>query len=58
MPKATRPSKLLDGTSDLVLTYEDKDGDWMLVEDVPWRMGILVADTCGKGEQTRVRDTI
>lgn len=21
-----------------VLTYEDKDGDWMLVGDVPWRM--------------------
>ncbi|KAK9726441.1 hypothetical protein RND81_05G215500 [Saponaria officinalis] len=38
MPKVTRPSKLLDGTSDMVLTYEDKDGDWMLVGDVPWRM--------------------
>uniref|UniRef100_A0A453S7M8 Auxin-responsive protein n=1 Tax=Aegilops tauschii subsp. strangulata TaxID=200361 RepID=A0A453S7M8_AEGTS len=23
--------------SELVLTYEDKDGDWMLVGDVPWR---------------------
>ncbi|KAI3525025.1 hypothetical protein L1887_03696 [Cichorium endivia] len=21
-----------------VLTYEDKDGDWMLVGDVPWEM--------------------
>ncbi|KAK9146277.1 hypothetical protein Sjap_006180 [Stephania japonica] len=29
-------SKLLDGSSDFVLTYEDKDGDWMLVGDVPW----------------------
>lgn len=29
---------LLDGTSDFVLTYEDKDGDWMLVGDVPWGM--------------------
>ncbi|XP_074268438.1 auxin-responsive protein IAA12-like [Silene latifolia] len=38
MPKVTRPSKLLDGTSDFVLTYEDKDGDWMLVGDVPWGM--------------------
>ncbi|KAL9239071.1 hypothetical protein vseg_013424 [Gypsophila vaccaria] len=38
MPKATIPSKLLDGTSDFVLTYEDKDGDWMLVGDVPWGM--------------------
>lgn len=26
---------LLSG-SDYVLTYEDKDGDWMLVGDVPW----------------------
>ncbi|XVE77990.1 hypothetical protein DITRI_Ditri13aG0108200 [Diplodiscus trichospermus] len=34
----TRPSKLLDGSSDFVLTYEDKDGDWMLVGDVPWEM--------------------
>ncbi|XVF32324.1 hypothetical protein REPUB_Repub17cG0071900 [Reevesia pubescens] len=31
-----RPSKLLDGSSDFVLTYEDKEGDWMLVGDVPW----------------------
>lgn len=22
--------------SEYVLTYEDKDGDWMLVGDVPW----------------------
>ncbi|KAK9087695.1 hypothetical protein Syun_030089 [Stephania yunnanensis] len=29
-------SKLLDGSYDFVLTYEDKDGDWMLVGDVPW----------------------
>ena len=26
---------LLDG-AEYVLTYEDKDGDWMLVGDVPW----------------------
>ncbi|XP_019181485.1 PREDICTED: auxin-responsive protein IAA13-like [Ipomoea nil] len=32
------PSKLLDGSSDFVLTYEDKEGDWMLVGDVPWGM--------------------
>lgn len=32
------PSKLLDGTSEFVLTYEDKDGDCMLAGDVPWRM--------------------
>jgi len=36
MVGATRPSKLLDGSSEFVLTYEDKDGDWMLVGDVPW----------------------
>ncbi|RAL47200.1 unnamed protein product [Cuscuta campestris] len=29
--------------SEYVLTYEDKDGDWMLVGDVPWEMFI---DTC------------
>ncbi|XAR62700.1 hypothetical protein NMG60_11017555 [Bertholletia excelsa] len=36
--KATKPSKLLDGSSEFVLTYEDKEGDWMLVGDVPWSM--------------------
>ncbi|KAJ4967773.1 hypothetical protein NE237_014474 [Protea cynaroides] len=36
--EATKPSKLLDGSSEFVLTYEDKEGDWMLVGDVPWRM--------------------
>ncbi|KAL7131711.1 hypothetical protein ABFS83_12G022400 [Erythranthe nasuta] len=30
---------LLHG-SEYVLTYEDKDGDWMLVGDVPWQMFI------------------
>ncbi|XP_051120745.1 auxin-responsive protein IAA13-like isoform X2 [Andrographis paniculata] len=30
--------RLLDGSSDFVLTYEDKEGDWMLVGDVPWEM--------------------
>ncbi|XP_028245107.1 auxin-responsive protein IAA27-like isoform X2 [Glycine soja] len=28
---------LVDG-SEYVLTYEDKEGDWMLVGDVPWKM--------------------
>ncbi|OMO86552.1 AUX/IAA protein [Corchorus capsularis] len=36
--QVTKPSKLLDGSSEFVLTYEDKEGDWMLVGDVPWRM--------------------
>ncbi|XP_019178684.1 PREDICTED: auxin-responsive protein IAA16-like [Ipomoea nil] len=33
-------SKLMNvlNTSDYVPTYEDKDGDWMLVGDVPWEM--------------------
>ncbi|GJR75889.1 auxin-responsive protein IAA27-like protein [Tanacetum coccineum] len=30
-------------SSECVLTYEDKDGDWMLVGDVPWDMFI---DSC------------
>ncbi|KAG9149409.1 hypothetical protein Leryth_003371 [Lithospermum erythrorhizon] len=34
---------LLDGSSDFVLTYEDKDGDWMLVGDVPWEMFLCSA---------------
>ncbi|KAH7423497.1 hypothetical protein KP509_12G058100 [Ceratopteris richardii] len=29
---------LLASDSEYVLTYEDKDGDWMLVGDVPWSM--------------------
>ncbi|CAN6486034.1 unnamed protein product [Victoria cruziana] len=33
-----KPSKLLDGNSEFVLTYEDREGDWMLVGDVPWGM--------------------
>ncbi|XP_048430494.1 auxin-responsive protein IAA12-like isoform X2 [Pyrus x bretschneideri] len=36
--QAKKPSKLLDGSSEFVLTYEDKEGDWMLVGDVPWGM--------------------
>ncbi|XP_010548738.1 PREDICTED: auxin-responsive protein IAA11-like [Tarenaya hassleriana] len=27
-----------DGSSEFVLTYKDKEGDWMLVGDVPWGM--------------------
>lgn len=34
--QTTQRSKLLDGSSEFVLTYEDKEGDWMLVGDVPW----------------------
>ncbi|KQK07228.1 hypothetical protein BRADI_2g34030v3 [Brachypodium distachyon] len=37
--------KLVDTVSgtEYVPTYEDKDGDWMLVGDVPWRMFV---ETC------------
>ncbi|KAL4297338.1 hypothetical protein GQ457_12G004930 [Hibiscus cannabinus] len=34
----TMASKLFDGSSEFVLTYEDNEGDWMLVGDVPWVM--------------------
>ncbi|KAL1806387.1 hypothetical protein ACET3Z_029455 [Daucus carota] len=44
MKKQTvQPSKLLDGSSEFVLTYEDKEGDWMLVGDVPWGMFLNTA---------------
>ncbi|XP_016540498.1 auxin-responsive protein IAA16 isoform X1 [Capsicum annuum] len=36
-PKESKSTDLLHG-SEYVLTYEDKDGDWMLVGDVPWEM--------------------
>lgn len=35
----TKLKDLLHG-SEYVLTYKDKDGDWMLVGDVPWEMFI------------------
>ncbi|KAF3436085.1 hypothetical protein FNV43_RR23177 [Rhamnella rubrinervis] len=38
--RGTGPSRLLDSSSEFVLTYEDKEGDWMLVGDVPWEMFI------------------
>ena len=38
----TKLKDLLHG-SEYVLTYEDKDGDWMLVGDVPWEM---FTETC------------
>ncbi|KAG0453294.1 hypothetical protein HPP92_025684 [Vanilla planifolia] len=31
-------SKPLDHSSEFILIYEDEDGDWMLVGDVPWGM--------------------
>ncbi|CAA2998130.1 auxin-responsive IAA13-like [Olea europaea subsp. europaea] len=32
----TKPSRLMNVSSEFVLAYEDKEGDWMLVGDVPW----------------------
>ncbi|XP_060180670.1 auxin-responsive protein IAA13-like [Lycium barbarum] len=40
MAETASSSRLIDGSSEFVLTYEDKDGDWMLVGDVPWEMFI------------------
>ncbi|XP_006355888.1 auxin-responsive protein IAA13 [Solanum tuberosum] len=40
MSETAFSSRLLDGSSEFVLTYEDKEGDWMLVGDVPWEMFI------------------
>lgn len=34
--QARGPARLLGSLSDFILTYEDKEGDWMLVGDVPW----------------------
>lgn len=38
-PDGLSESRLMDllNGSEYVLTYEDKDGDWMLVGDVPWK---------------------
>ncbi|KAF0935411.1 hypothetical protein E2562_032670 [Oryza meyeriana var. granulata] len=36
----TKSLKLLDNSAEYQLTYEDRDGDWMLVGDVPWEMFI------------------
>ncbi|KAJ0755497.1 putative transcription factor interactor and regulator AUX-IAA family [Helianthus annuus] len=45
---------LLHG-SECVLTYEDKDGDWMLVGDVPWEMFI---DSCKRLRITKGSEAI
>ncbi|PSS17325.1 Auxin-responsive protein [Actinidia chinensis var. chinensis] len=45
---------LLHG-SEYVLTYEDKDGDWMLVGDVPWEMFI---DNCKRLRIMKSSDAI
>ncbi|EEF33475.1 auxin-responsive protein IAA9 [Ricinus communis] len=45
---------LLNG-SEYALTYEDKDGDWMLVGDVPWEMFI---ETCKRLKIMKSSDAI
>lgn len=45
---------LLHG-SEYVLAYEDKDGDWMLVGDVPWEMFI---DSCKRLKIMKSSDAI
>lgn len=45
---------LLHG-SEYVLTYEDKDGDWMLVGDVPWELFI---ETCKRLRIMKSSDAI
>ncbi|MED6205465.1 Auxin-responsive protein iaa9 [Stylosanthes scabra] len=45
---------LLHG-SEYVLTYEDKEGDWMLVGDVPWEM---FTDTCKRLKIMKGSDAI
>ncbi|KAJ8765493.1 hypothetical protein K2173_014615 [Erythroxylum novogranatense] len=50
-------SKLIDllHGSEYVLTFEDKDGDWMLVGDVPWAMFI---GTCKRLKIMKSSDAI
>ncbi|CAO2828722.1 unnamed protein product [Amaranthus hypochondriacus] len=50
----TKLKDLLHG-SEYVLTYEDKDGDWMLVGDVPWEM---FTDTCKRLKIMKGSDAI
>ncbi|XP_024979443.1 auxin-responsive protein IAA1-like [Cynara cardunculus var. scolymus] len=49
--------KLMDPVNriEYIPTYEDKDGDWMLVGDVPWKMFI---DTCKRIRLMRSSEAI
>lgn len=38
MPKDSKSSWLLDGSSSYLLTYQDKHGNWMFVGDAPWQV--------------------
>lgn len=50
----SRLTDLIDG-SEYVLTYEDKDGDWMLVGDVPWE---LFTDSCRRMRIMKSSDAV
>lgn len=59
-PNSGQGMRFLNG-SEFVLTYEDKEGDWMLVGDVPWGMFVNTvrrlrimhgSDTTGLGSRT------
>ncbi|KAL4368738.1 hypothetical protein GQ457_05G008080 [Hibiscus cannabinus] len=50
----SKSKDLLHG-SEYVLTYEDKDGDWMLVGDVPWEM---FTETCKRLKVMKSSDAI
>lgn len=54
MLNETKLKDLLHG-SEYVLTYEDKDGDWMLVGDVPWEM---FTETCKRLRIMKSSDAI
>ncbi|TKY56372.1 Auxin-responsive protein IAA8 [Spatholobus suberectus] len=54
MLNETKLKDLLHG-SEYVITYEDKDGDWMLVGDVPWDM---FTDTCRRLRIMKSSDAI
>lgn len=41
MDGTERPALSFDGSSEFVLTYEDKEGDWMLVGDVHWEYVVI-----------------
>ena len=54
MLNETKLKDLLHG-SEYVLTYEDREGDWMLVGDVPWEMFI---ETCKRLRIMKSSDAI
>lgn len=55
---ASKPTKLLDGSSEFVLTYEDREGDWMLVGDVPWGYAKFYYTTTGDEKNKNKRKSI